>query len=142
MAGRLFTYNFDSPLKEDGSVSRNYYDVGAIRFPDNPVMERYVYFRSLTENKCSTKSSLFQLLNYLEMHKADDNPKSKLGDLLPYYIKGDKEPWHFNGTTKWGDYASISAEGLGPWKLNEDDKIPEEYVSWSLHYLPLFHRTN
>ncbi|BCR92459.1 uncharacterized protein ACHE_80359A [Aspergillus chevalieri] len=71
---------------------------------------------------------LFQLFNYLEMHKADDNPKSKLGDLLPYYIKGDKEPWHFNGTTKWGDYASISAEGLGPWKLNEDDKIPEDIL--------------
>ncbi|EYE90055.1 flavin monoamine oxidase family protein [Aspergillus ruber CBS 135680] len=112
VGGRLFTYNFDdSPINRDGSVNRNYYDVGAMRFPDNPVMER-----------------TFRLFNFLEMHKAQDTQGAKLGDLLPYYIKGDKEPWHFNGTTKWGDYASISAQGLDPWKLNEDGKIPEDIL--------------
>lgn len=53
VGGRLFTYNFDdSPINRDGSVNRNYYDVGAMRFPDNPVMERYVCLRLLTENTC------------------------------------------------------------------------------------------
>jgi hypothetical protein len=35
VGGRLYTYNFsDTP--------HDYYDVGAMRFPDNPVMARYV----------------------------------------------------------------------------------------------------
>ena len=37
VGGRLFTYNFS-----DLAVNpHDYYDVGAMRFPDNPVMERY-----------------------------------------------------------------------------------------------------
>lgn len=35
VGGRLYTYNFsDTP--------HDYYDVGAMRFPDNPIMARYV----------------------------------------------------------------------------------------------------
>lgn len=40
MAGRLFTYNFNYPMSKDGAVNRNYYDVGLMRFRDNPVMQR------------------------------------------------------------------------------------------------------
>ena len=35
VGGRLYTYNF-TPIPHD------YYDVGAMRFPDNPIMQRYV----------------------------------------------------------------------------------------------------
>jgi len=35
VGGRLYTYNFTS-------IPHDYYDVGAMRFPDNPIMQRYV----------------------------------------------------------------------------------------------------
>jgi hypothetical protein len=38
-AGRLFSYSWE---KEDTTTPRLYYDVGAMRYPQNPVMERYV----------------------------------------------------------------------------------------------------
>lgn len=34
VGGRLYTYNFSG-------VAHDYYDVGAMRFPDNPIMQRY-----------------------------------------------------------------------------------------------------
>lgn len=35
VGGRLYTYNFSV-------TPHDYYDVGAMRFPDNPIMKRYV----------------------------------------------------------------------------------------------------
>lgn len=41
--GRLFTYNFETgPNGADGG-NHLYYDVGAMRFPDTPIMQRYYH---------------------------------------------------------------------------------------------------
>lgn len=42
VAGRLFTYNFDYQINKDGTINRNYYDVGTMGLCNNLVMQRYV----------------------------------------------------------------------------------------------------
>jgi protoporphyrinogen oxidase len=39
--GRLSTYNFETGLNGTDNGGHLYYDVGAMRFPENKVMERY-----------------------------------------------------------------------------------------------------
>lgn len=46
LGGRLYTYHFPSteeyPVGQDQVGRHQYYDVGAMRFPDNPIMKRSV----------------------------------------------------------------------------------------------------
>jgi hypothetical protein len=55
--------------------------------------------------------------------------KASIGDLVPYYIKSDLEPWCFNDRTEWGSYESTYKESEDPWGINADDKIPPAYAS-------------
>ncbi|KAH7176966.1 hypothetical protein EDB81DRAFT_773830 [Dactylonectria macrodidyma] len=120
VGGRLYTHNF-SKQKD----THDYYDVGAMRFPDNPVMER-----------------TFALFNFLEMKRIDlkDDPKAKDGSLITYYMNnGDKangkEPWCYNNRTIWGGtYADVQEQGgetKDPFCINTGGEIPTGLFSIS-----------
>ncbi|KAI1940051.1 hypothetical protein LOZ66_002486 [Ophidiomyces ophidiicola] len=106
VGGRLYTYNFSSE-------PHDYYDVGAMRFPDNPIMQR-----------------LFALFNKLDMKKKDPKTSPPKGSLIPYYMKngdaGSPEPWHYNDITKWGNYndVHIHSQGGDPFEINAKNTIP------------------
>lgn len=74
IGGRVYTHRFtDSP--------GDYYDVGAMRFPDNPIMRR-----------------TFDLFRRLKIEK-NPNPNSneqKQGELIPYYLTGPGTPSYYN----------------------------------------------
>ena len=80
LGGRLFSYYF----KDHGGKPlgpHQYFDVGAMRFPDIKVMER-----------------TFELFREVGI-KAPDNPeRPRPGDLIPYYYDGgDNIPKLYNG---------------------------------------------
>ncbi|KUI62780.1 hypothetical protein VP1G_09904 [Cytospora mali] len=102
LGGRLFTHRFS----ED---EHDYYDIGAMRFPDNNIMHR-----------------TFRLFNFLGLEK------NKRGGLVPYYLgdKNDVCPAYFNDVPTVGD---IWKRGVvDPYRLNEglpeDEKIPVELL--------------
>ncbi|CAF3640669.1 unnamed protein product [Fusarium graminearum] len=101
LGGRLYTHRFsDAP--------HDYYDVGAMRFPNNTIMRR-----------------TFQLFNYLGM-------KPGKGGLIPYYMDDVDGvcPTYFNDVRKVGDVWTDKADD--PFRINsgleEKDKIPEIYL--------------
>ncbi|KAJ3541739.1 hypothetical protein NM208_g2594 [Fusarium decemcellulare] len=108
VGGRLFTYNFGgAPDVHD------YYDVGAMRFPHNPVMKR-----------------VFELFHNLDMKEIDleKHPDAKDGHLITYYMQNGgpdskaKQPWCYNDITAWGSsYSSLKTEGNDdPFQLAAD----------------------
>lgn len=48
LGGRLYTYKFPPLDKADKPGDHEYYDVGGMRFPDNPIMEKYA-----TSDQCN-----------------------------------------------------------------------------------------
>ncbi|KAK1831502.1 amine oxidase [Podospora conica] len=119
VGGRLFTYNFGDP-----KGPHDYYDVGAMRFPDNPVMTR-----------------TFDLFAMLGMKKTNlrDNPHAPLGSIIPYYMqngdasRGDIEPWCYNDITHWGTYGTIEAQSDDgdPFKMSVNNIIPKDIMRHS-----------
>ncbi|KAG8667982.1 hypothetical protein FPOAC1_012824 [Fusarium poae] len=101
LGGRLYTHRFSD-------AEHDYYDVGAMRFPNNTIMRR-----------------TFQLFNYLGM-------KPGKGGLIPYYMKDVDGvcPTYFNDVRKVGDVWAEKTDD--PFKINsgleEKDKIPEKYL--------------
>lgn len=74
IGGRVYTHYFsDDP--------GDYYDVGAMRFPDNPIMSR-----------------TFDLFRRLEIKKnPNTNSNEQLqGELIPYYLAGPGTPSYYN----------------------------------------------
>lgn len=69
LGGRLFTKYLNDELDYG-----NYYDIGAMRFPFTPVMER----------------------TFEVFHKTE----TKLGK---YIMKADKQPMRYNDITKWNE---------------------------------------
>ncbi|KAI9658235.1 MAG: hypothetical protein M1821_002368 [Bathelium mastoideum] len=98
--GRLFTYKFPEPAakedKEKFPITRHdYYDVGAMRFPDIKVMDRtFDLFKELKMKSIELEKPLKEL-------KPDESPKlkedPKPGDLIPYFFKGRNTPSLYNG---------------------------------------------
>ena len=87
VGGRLFTYTFPNPT----GAPYNYYDVGAMRFPDTPLMQ-----------------PLFRLFQLIGIDKK----------LVPYYLKDDGIT--HNGVRKLrGDPSICSAETFENSKLRE-----------------------
>ncbi|KAF5605672.1 amino-acid oxidase [Fusarium pseudocircinatum] len=109
VGGRLFTYNFGGQRD-----THDYYDVGAMRFPDNPVMKR-----------------TFELFGRLGMEKTDlkTNPNAPDGSLIPYYMSPttpNTNPWCYNDINVWGaSYQSVqtSAGTVDPFQLDTDGSI-------------------
>jgi hypothetical protein len=110
VGGRLFTYEFGEPRGP-----HDYYDVGAMRFPDNPVMTR-----------------TFDLFSNLGMEVTDlrTNPNAPLGSIIPYYMQNDDpyqfEPWCYNGINHWGSYAEINTQSTNrdPFNMSTHGEIP------------------
>lgn len=119
VGGRLFTYDFGGQRKD-----HDYYDVGAMRFPDNPVMTR-----------------TFDLFADLGMRKTDleGNPNARDGSLIPYYMKNADtasthvEPWCYNDITLWGTYNGMAtaAQNNDPFKVATDGSIPSSILRHS-----------
>ncbi|TGO43681.1 hypothetical protein BCON_1097g00010 [Botryotinia convoluta] len=133
MGGRLFTYNFMPQGSRNPAGPHDYYDVGAMRFPDNKVMTR-----------------MFDLFAWLKMEKKDLCDDTEIGSLVPYYIqninpnKAVREPWCFNNITKWGGYTKIAekAPNADAFGLNTDTgvgKIPINVLNKSPDFT--FNRT-
>ncbi|KAI1809740.1 amine oxidase [Poronia punctata] len=107
LGGRLFTYKFS----ED---DHNYYDVGAMRFPDNAVMKR-----------------VFDLFGKLDMKKTDlsKDRGAPDGSIVPYYMSNNVEPWRFNDITLWGsnyDHVRSQSQDNDPFLMvDKNDNIPK-----------------
>ncbi|EFQ32476.1 flavin containing amine oxidoreductase [Colletotrichum graminicola M1.001] len=116
--GRLFTHYFDDPPKR----VHDYYDVGAMRFPDNTVMDRT--FR------------LFEFLGIKKIEKGQPNPRKRPEDppvLVQYFMEDTKDvcPSLFNDRRTVGRVYKM--EGVvDPYDLNkgllEDQRIPEKFL--------------
>ncbi|KAJ4246033.1 hypothetical protein NW762_013778 [Fusarium torreyae] len=78
LGGRLYTHQFS---KGDPVKTHDYYDVGAMRFPNNDIMKR-----------------TFQLFHFLGLDKGR-------GGLIPYYLDDelDKCPSYFNDVRHFGN---------------------------------------
>ncbi|KAI1372453.1 hypothetical protein F4677DRAFT_432337 [Hypoxylon crocopeplum] len=98
LGGRLFTFNFSQE-------EHDYYDVGAMRFPDNPVMKR-----------------TFELFEYIGLRKVK-------GGLIPYYLKDEKGvcPSYFNDVHQVGNIWLAGADD--PYKLNSGLPLTEQIPS-------------
>ncbi|KAF4980211.1 hypothetical protein FZEAL_3722 [Fusarium zealandicum] len=102
LGGRLYTHHF-SDEKHD------YYDVGAMRFPNNSIMKR-----------------TFQLFNYIGL-KQNTTP-----GLIPYYLKDSLGvcPSYFNDVSKVGNVWTESADD--PYNVNSglppNGRIPPELL--------------
>ncbi|KAF3023150.1 hypothetical protein E8E14_013967 [Neopestalotiopsis sp. 37M] len=131
LGGRLYTHYFSELSDEDkkkGWVNHDYYDVGAMRYPENDIMRR-----------------TFQLFKMLGMQKFDEQrqeagDKEKVGDLIPYYMKdGEKKsdhgvcPSYFNNIRQVGKIFDSENPPVDPYNLNsglpEGSKIPEALLS-------------
>ncbi|RBQ70347.1 hypothetical protein FVER14953_08862 [Fusarium verticillioides] len=115
VGGRLFTYNFGGQRD-----THDYYDVGAMRFPNNPVMKR-----------------TFELFGKLGMEKTDlkTNPNAPDGSLIPYYMSPNEpntNPWCYNDINVWGaSYQNVqtSAGTVDPFQLDTDNSIDHRLLS-------------
>ncbi|KAF5013138.1 hypothetical protein FDECE_858 [Fusarium decemcellulare] len=102
LGGRLYTHHFTDKVHD-------YYDVGAMRFPNNSVMRR-----------------TFQLFNYIGITREFMDPKEP--HLIPYYLKDieGKCPSYFNDVHKVGNVWTDTADD--PYEINiglpANGKIP------------------
>lgn len=124
VGGRLFTYNFPARNGEKPG-QLDYYDVGGMRFPQNPVMQR-----------------VFELFGWLGMptfmELQKDTPN---GSLVPYSMTNTKEgeqnePFRYNDITKWGKYTDIAAnaergDAFGFNQDKTDVQVPQEILTAS-----------
>ncbi|KAI8316030.1 hypothetical protein K4K61_011058 [Colletotrichum sp. SAR11_59] len=110
--GRLYTHRFS----KDGT--HDYYDVGAMRFPANDVMDR-----------------TFRLFKFLDIKHGKLGERTSPTDwpvLIPYYLRDDKDvcPSYFNNEKKVGRVWEKNE--VDPYKLNhgisKDQQIPPELL--------------
>lgn len=74
IGGRVYTHRFsDQP--------GDYYDPGAMRFPENPIMARTF--------------DLFQRLG-IKKNPSTNSNDDKDGELIPYYLQGVETPRYYN----------------------------------------------
>lgn len=128
--GRLFTHHFS----KDGT--HDYYDVGAMRFPDNEVMSRYarrIKIYHFQQNQLTQKRS-FRLFDYLDIKKGALGERTNVKDwpvLIPYYLSDEDKvcPSYFNNIQKTGSPWNNKLD-IDPFELNEgvavDKRIPDE----------------
>ncbi|KAF5230562.1 hypothetical protein FANTH_13781 [Fusarium anthophilum] len=116
VGGRLYSYNFGG-----SDDTHDYYDVGAMRFPQNPVMQR-----------------TFDLFARMDMDIVKNpKPDTPQGSLIPYYFNNGgpesplNEPWCYNDITLWGrDYCDIldKTKSYDPFRIATDGSIDKEVL--------------
>ncbi|KAI9695361.1 MAG: hypothetical protein M1836_006481 [Candelina mexicana] len=100
LGGRLYTYKFP-PTDKYPVGPHDYYDVGAMRFPENPIMQR-----------------TFQLFDHLKIYKkGQQHPQ---GRLIEYYLKGNNCPTYYNDIHYFGPPPK---ENPDPYKVNVNGTI-------------------
>ncbi|KAJ4377537.1 hypothetical protein N0V83_000362 [Neocucurbitaria cava] len=99
MGGRVYTHHF-TPKEEN---PHDYYDIGAMRFPDSPIMAR-----------------TFDLFKRLDMGEPGQCPKEN-NVLIPYYMIGKNCPTRYNDIT--ANLGQHESERL----MCGDDKEPQKY---------------
>ncbi|KAI9717798.1 MAG: hypothetical protein M1812_004527 [Candelaria pacifica] len=105
LGGRLYTYKFPSTV-DHPSGPHDYYDVGAMRFPDNPIMKR-----------------TFELFDKLKIYKKGyEHPN---GQLIDYYMKGENNPRYYNDKHY---YSPPSKETRDPFQVNVNGTIRPEIL--------------
>jgi monoamine oxidase len=114
VGGRMFTYNFKPDLPHNPQGPHDYYDVGAMRFPQNAIMQR-----------------VFELFDWLEMPMGPLKKDTKNGSLVPYSMTNttgevQNEPFRYNDQTRWGSYVNIAAAAAGKdaFGFNKDHRDP------------------
>ncbi|KAI8941969.1 hypothetical protein NX059_000079 [Plenodomus lindquistii] len=81
IGGRLYTYTFPQKDGQPMIGPHDYYDVGAMRFPEVKIMERTF--------------ALFKTLGMTPVNPETLRPQP--GDLIPYHYKGVNQPALYNG---------------------------------------------
>jgi hypothetical protein len=131
VGGRLYTYNFKAEDSLNPQGPHDYYDVGAMRFPDNPIMERYDMWQWTLGLLANSHPRLYDLFKILKMEKADLDSDPPIGSLVPYYFSNTGgEYWSYNDITKFGVDVSTIAEtdrGYDPFRFNDAGDIPKPY---------------
>ncbi|KAK3322949.1 hypothetical protein B0H66DRAFT_217430 [Apodospora peruviana] len=115
LGGRLYTYFFN--VKDNEERKHQYFDVGAMRFPEIKTMDR-----------------TFQLLDKVGM-KAPVNPKDpQPGDLITYYMAGKNCPKLYNGVQTID--TNITAKTFGITGLSETIAAtnPDELIAEKISY--------
>ena len=134
VGGRLFTYEFEPSGASNPEGPHDYFDVGAMRFPENDIMARYVLLRPIWRPADDFMHRLFGLFHHLGMEKKTLEENTPVGSLIPYYmqnIEDDnvKEPWCFNNICKFGDYkywAKQAGRDRDAFSLNEGTNYYED----------------
>ncbi|MCJ1282220.1 hypothetical protein MMC26_001543 [Xylographa opegraphella] len=112
--GRLYTHRFSDQLHD-------YYDVGAMRFPEISIMQRTF---DLFEK------SLHFVKDKNGPHPSDDETKVSLSTpvkLIPYYFKGNKCPQYYNDL----HYREPPVNVDDPFRVQshrKDELIPDEFL--------------
>ena len=84
VGGRLNTHSFSNAQKD------LYFDVGAMRYPENDIMKRYAMSPTDLDSKVTDQDRNFDLFQTLGMTKANSLKEAKLGQLVPYHMKNTK----------------------------------------------------
>ncbi|KAK1535929.1 flavin containing amine oxidoreductase [Colletotrichum paranaense] len=117
VGGRLYTHHFNKDVLHD------YYDVGAMRFPRNAIMDRTF--------------SLFEMLGIKEGKLGDRTHVNDPPRLIKYYLRDDKNkcPTLFNNVRKVGNPYPKDSTETDPFALNvgiaPDKQIPENLLKTS-----------
>jgi hypothetical protein len=81
LGGRLYTYNFESDGSANPAGPHDYYDVGAMRFPENQVMKRYFVLPFVESTRRLTQYQSLRSFCFLENGK--ERVKRKHREWIP-----------------------------------------------------------
>lgn len=97
IGGRVYTHRFSNDPGD-------YYDAGAMRFPDTPIMNRT--FRLFSQLGIEKKSDITfdefctkdinQKRKHIQLREYRRDQSQKHGDLIPYHLAGNNMPSYFN----------------------------------------------
>lgn len=118
IGGRVYTHRFSNDPGD-------YYDAGAMRFPDTPAMGRtFRLFRQLGIEKKEHVTFDKYLLTAGKKRKDIHNREyqrqqfQKHGDLIPYFIKGKNTPSYFNDSLVVVNSNPQEAEQVDPYSFS------------------------
>ncbi|KID96329.1 flavin containing amine oxidoreductase, partial [Metarhizium majus ARSEF 297] len=110
VGGRLYTHYFKHGGPSYPTGKHDYFDVGAMRFPESGIMKR-----------------VFELFELLHMYKHDGSRAPVKGELVPYVFRHEKQPTLYNGVRRVLGSRGIKAADF---KINGiPDKTAGELVS-------------
>ncbi|KAK3392714.1 hypothetical protein B0H63DRAFT_530140 [Podospora didyma] len=102
LGGRLHSHYFKNKKGQPPVGDYDYYDVGAMRFPDIKLMDRFGTLAPLSNIISILIYRTFSLFKEVGMEKAPDHKvrPPKKGELIPYFLDGSNTPALYNGIQK------------------------------------------